>query len=123
REPEDGNCPLDGCWIALDFHEIVHARIALEANGRAMKLVLPDRAIDLHCNDEPEALENLRERARIAADIGDYLLPLLVCPSEQRRAFPIDRRTHCLSVFSIDAKAQHMVDCRQAEIGTIISPI
>src|SRR5436305_6823207 len=60
---------LDGIGLALDFHEVIHPGVMLETHGRAVQVVLPDVAIDLHRHDESKPLEDALQIFWITADV------------------------------------------------------
>src|SRR5688572_16226428 len=52
---------LNGGRIAFDLDEVIHPRVALEAHGRAMEVVLADVAVDLADDHVSKTIENVPE--------------------------------------------------------------
>lgn len=68
---------LDRRRLALDLHERIHARVALDAHGGAAKLELRNLPLDLADHDVPERLEHSRERGGIIDGGGEFLTHLV----------------------------------------------
>src|SRR5688500_8590029 len=90
-EPEHRDGALDLLGRPFDFDEIVHARVPLEPDHRAIAIVLHDLAVDRDAELVTEPRQDLRERACVRDGAVERLAALLGAVTP-RRALPIQRR-------------------------------
>src|SRR5688500_17055503 len=120
-EPEHRDGSLDLLGRPFDFDEIVHARVPLEPDHRAVEIVLHDLAVDRDADLVSEPRQDLRERIGVR-DRGGELLAELVGAVPPRRTLPIQRRAHLLAV-PVPAHAQDVVPRGHRAIVGVPPPV